>query len=83
MFHNGSGFLFTNGANSPYWSLNDDGSLVNGATQVLGSRRTGWGAPTGTATRTSFATNTVTLEQLAQRVKALVDDLTLHGLIGA
>lgn len=55
---------------------------VNG-TQVITSRRTGWAAPTGTATRTTFATGTVTTAQLAERVKALIDDLTTHGLIGA
>lgn len=37
--------------------------------------KTGWGAATGTATRTTFDTATVTLEQLAQRVKAMIDDL--------
>jgi len=51
------------------------------ATPVV--RPTGWGAPTGTATRTTFATSTVTMEQLAERVKALIDDLTTIGLIGA
>lgn len=56
--------------------------LVNG-TQVLTSRRTGWGAPTGTPTRSTFDTATVTLPQLAERVKALIDDLTTHGAIGA
>lgn len=50
--------------------------------QVVAARVTGWGAPTGTATRTTFATSTVTTEELAQRVKALIDDLTTHGLIG-
>lgn len=54
---------------------------VNG-TQVLGPRITGWDAPTGTATRTSFNTATVTLQQLAERVKALVDDTMTHGSIG-
>jgi hypothetical protein len=44
---------------------------------------TGWGAPTGTATRTTFATGSVTLPQLAERVKALIDDLTTKGVIGA
>jgi hypothetical protein len=34
-----------------------------------------WAAATGTATRTTFDTNTVTLSQLAERVKALIDDL--------
>lgn len=56
--------------------------LQYSGTQVVSARRTGWGAPTGTATRTTFATSTVTLPELAERVKALVDDLTTHGLIG-
>lgn len=52
-------------------------------TNVVGTRKTGWTAPTGTATRTGFATgdppsNTV----LAEHLKALIDDLTTHGLIG-
>jgi len=49
--------------------------------QLLTARQTGWGAPTGTATRSAFATSIVTLEELAQRVKALIDDLRTHGLI--
>jgi hypothetical protein len=53
-----------------------------GANQVVGARITGWGAPTGTATRTTFATGSVTTAQLAERVKALIDDLTTHGVIG-
>jgi len=52
-----------------------------GATPI--ARPTGWAAMTGTATRTAFATTTVTLEQLAQRVKALTDDLISMGLIGS
>jgi hypothetical protein len=54
-----------------------------GATQILTTRRTGWEAPTGTATRTTFATANVTTANLAQRVKALIDDLMAHGIIGA
>lgn len=54
---------------------------VNG-TQVVELRKTGWVAPTGTATRTTFDTTTVTTAQLAERVHALIDDLTSHGLIG-
>ena len=49
---------------------------------VLGARKTGWATATGTATRTTFDTATVTLPQLAQRLKALLDDLFSHGLIG-
>jgi hypothetical protein len=53
-----------------------------GSNQVVGARVTGWAAATGTATRTTFVTGSVTLPQLAERVKALIDDLTTHGLIG-
>lgn len=68
--------------------LNNGGLLLNGlltisGTQVLAGRRTGWAVPSGTATRSTFATSTVTVAQLAERVKALIDDLTAHGLIGA
>ena len=50
--------------------------------QVIGSRRTGWTVATGTADRTTFDTAAVSTEELAQRVKALIDDLIAHGLIG-
>lgn len=53
---------------------------VNGV-KVVGERATGWDGMGGTATRTSFQTSTVTTEQLAQRVKALIDDLQAHGLL--
>lgn len=39
-------------------------------------------AATGTATRTTFDTATVTTAQLAERVKALIDDLKQTGIIG-
>jgi len=58
-------------------------SLRYRGTKVVDSRKTGWAAATGTATRSTFATGTVTTEQLAERVKALLDDLISHGLIGA
>lgn len=51
--------------------------------KVVGTRQTGWAAATGTSTRTTFATGSVTTAQLAERVKALIDDLISHGLIGA
>jgi hypothetical protein len=47
------------------------------------NKPTGYGAPTGTATRATFATGSVTLPVLAEHVKALIDDLTSYGLIGA
>lgn len=57
-------------------------ALQAAGVSVVGTRKTGWSAPTGTTTRTTFATSTVTTAQLAERVKALIDDLTSHGLIG-
>jgi hypothetical protein len=54
-----------------------------GSNQVVGSRKTGWAAPTGTTTRTAFDTATATATDVAERVKALIDDLAAHGLIGA
>lgn len=50
---------------------------------VVGERRTGWVAATGTASRATFDSTTVTLPNLAARVKSLIDDLMSHGLIGA
>ncbi len=57
------------------------GLKVN-SVQVVTGRQTGWTAATGTPTRTTFATSSVTLPNLAERVKALIDDLISHGLIG-
>jgi hypothetical protein len=64
-------------------TLNVPGSYRVLGLQVVAARRTGWGVPSGAATRTTFNTGTVTLAQLAERMKALIDDLTSHGLIGA
>jgi hypothetical protein len=60
-----------------------DGSSVKigflGATAVA---RATMAAATGTATRTSFATGSVTLPALAAAVKAIIDDLRAYGLQG-
>lgn len=77
---NGATELFAADSNS-----GDTSIRVNGLT-VLKARRPGWGEPTGTFTRTTFATGSVTLSQLAERVAALISDLRPtngHGLIGA
>lgn len=44
------------------------------------AKKTGWATATGVATRTAFDTAAVTLPELAQRVKALIDDL--HATAG-
>lgn len=74
---------------NPRLRMFHDGTIRNGVggstapTQVLGLRRTGWTAWTGTATRTTVATGSATLQNVAEALKALLDDLTAHGLIGA
>jgi hypothetical protein len=74
---------FYSGATERFGINTTTGVLRVNGTQVVADRQTGWAAPTGTSDRTTFATSTVTLSELAQRVKALIDDLTSHGLIGA
>lgn len=50
--------------------------------QVVGTRRTGWTVATGTPSRATYATASVTLPVLAGVVMALEQDLIAHGLIG-
>lgn len=82
-------FNFTSSAfMSPGFNVDNDGdvtvkSLLVAAAQVVGARRTGWTPPTGTSSRATFDTATATTADLAQRLKALIDDLTAHGLIGS
>lgn len=54
-----------------------------GSNQVVGARQTGWTVATGTPSRATFATGSVTLATLAGVVMALEQDLITHGLIGA
>lgn len=65
--------------------INFFGPIQINNNRVVSDRATGYtNAMTGTANRaTSYATGTITLIQLAERVKALTDDLRTHGLIGA
>lgn len=77
---------FYNGANERVgFDMTATPRIRVGGTAILGARKTGWATATGTATRTTFDTSTVTLPQLAERVKAIIDDLHStagHGLIG-
>lgn len=66
-------------------SLSLSSALWVGATpaQVVTGRKTGWTTvPTGTPIRTTFVTSTATLGDVAQRLAALIIDLSSHGLIG-
>jgi len=64
--------------------VDTSGGYKRSGTQVVGGRKTGYtNAMTGTKNRaTAYATGTITLVQLAERVGALLDDLAAHGLIG-
>ncbi|MGE0180211.1 MAG: hypothetical protein AB7O91_10380 [Sphingomonas sp.] len=64
-------------------SLTVTGTISIGGSQIAGARRLGWTSPSGTAARSGFDTASATTEALAQRLKALIDDLIAHGLIGA
>lgn len=64
-------------------SISSTAGIIVGASQVVNTRVTGYSAMTGTAnTATVFDTATATLVNIAQRVKAIQDALTTHGLIG-
>ncbi|MGQ0660231.1 hypothetical protein [Sphingosinicella sp.] len=71
------------GATTLTGALFVEDAISIGGSQVVATRRTGWAAPSGTAARSGFDTASVTTEALAERVKALIDDLTAHGLIGS
>lgn len=88
-------FAFTDAGATIFWCRSDgnsffggplgtnkiyDGTLTN---QLIDSvRKTGWTAPTGTPSRATYATSSVTLPTLAGVVMALIQDLESHGLIG-
>ena len=79
-----SGDLKMNGTvRISYLGVGELTGLKINTVNVVGTRKTGWAAATGTATRTTFETALVTTAQLAERVKGLIDDLISHGLIGA
>ena len=66
-----------------YYSQGSTLVMQAGNVNLLRTRRTGWTTdPTGTLTRTTFDSTTVTLANLAARVAALIVDLRDHGLIG-
>jgi hypothetical protein len=88
--------VFTGGGGDILWCRASDGvsyfagPLIQtkiydsaGVNQLIDSvRKTGWTAPTGTPSRATYATSSVTLATLAGFVMALYQDLASHGLIG-
>lgn len=70
------GVILRDGGGANKISINTTGIGEFGAAPVA---RPTYGAPTGTATRTTFDTTTVTTQQLAERVKAMIDDSRSRG----
>jgi len=62
--------------------LNATPKIFIGDDDVIGERIKTWVQSTGTPRRSGFNTATATTEQVAETVKALIDDLFTHGLIG-
>lgn len=58
------------------------GTLAVNGLQVAKERITGWTTPTGVSTRTGFSTSGATTANVAEALKALIEDLKTHGLIG-
>jgi hypothetical protein len=79
----GHDFIHCDANGTTYFQVASNGNVSIAGTRILTSQRPGWTAATGTATRSTFATGSVTLSQLAEHVKALIDDLLSHGIIGA
>lgn len=64
-------------------TTNINSALTRDGVQLLSARDNGWAAMTGTGNKaTVYDTSTISLAQLAGRVKQLQDALTAHGLIG-
>jgi len=70
------------GGNKGIGTINTQLVYYTNGVAVVKNRQTGWNGTTGTISRATFNTATVTTAQLAQRVAALLLDLTNHGLIG-
>mgnify|MGYP000904022237 CR=1 FL=1 len=64
--------------------ITTNGYLYIQGSLVVNTRKTGYSAMTGSLNRGAvYDTSTITLQQLAERVAALQQDLASHGLIGA
>lgn len=59
------------------------GGVKVGANQVLSTRQTGFGVPTGAADQGNWAAGSITLANLAAEVAKIQNALIAHGLIGA
>ena len=61
--------------------LGAEGKHVAEAAKAIAQGTATWAPAGGTASRAAFDTATVTTAQLAQRVKALIDDLMTNNIL--
>ncbi|MER9950208.1 collagen-like protein [Mesorhizobium sp. M0047] len=65
-------------------NLDMPGDLLRGGTKLLGARNTGWGTPTATQSKITFADGGITtFTQVEQKLSAIINSLITHGIIGA
>lgn len=57
-------------------------ALYIGGNNIIKARETGWSAASGSIAKGGFNTATVSLVDLAQNVKSIIDALIYHGVIG-
>lgn len=88
-FTMGAKFSFTDAIDMAFGTTTGS-KIGENASQKIGKwgvtpivQPSGWGTPTGSVTRTTFDTTTVTLSELAERVAGLITDLKATGEIGA
>ncbi len=81
-YYDGSGLQYRASGTNRVKFLNTGALLINGS-QVTGSRKTGWGLPTGTLYRAALS-DASTQPQFNQALMALITDFySHHGAIGA
>lgn len=83
----GTDSYFMRGVNSQtgeeYYRIPVGNAYWIAGNQIITSRRTGWSAPSGVASRSGYVTSSATTQDVAETLKALIDDLISHGLIGS
>ncbi len=78
-----NGFFLSckNAAFTNIFNIDLQGQVIIQGNRILGVRNTGWTASTGVGNKGTFDTTTATLQQCAERIKALEDMCRTHGLI--
>lgn len=79
---NGGGNLSLSGAAIVQQYVEAIGGFRVNGTGVVGARNTGWTTPSGASSKGGFDTGAPDLFSVAQHLKAVIDALMGHGLLG-